>query len=46
VSHDEMIERSEVTVTTSNEKVTATVRAQREVSVRFAPGFYATCSTA
>jgi DNA-binding protein YbaB len=42
----EMIERSEVTVTTPNGQVTATVRGQREVTVRFAPGFYATCSTA
>ena len=42
----DMIERSEVTVTTPNGQVTATVRGEREVSVRFAPGFYATCSTA
>lgn len=45
-THAEMVERSEVTVTTPNEKVTATVRGQREVTIRFAPGFYATCSTA
>lgn len=42
---EEMIERTEVTVTTPNEKVTASVRAQRDVTVRFDPGFYATCST-
>jgi DNA-binding protein YbaB len=41
----EMVERSEVTVTTPNGQVTASVRGQREVTVRFAPGFYARCST-
>jgi len=42
---DELIERSEVTVTTPNGNVTATVRGERDVTVGFAPGFYATCST-
>ena len=42
----ELIERSEVTVTTPNGNVTATVRGEQDVTVRFAPGFYATCNTA
>jgi len=41
----ELIERSEVTVTIPNGHVTATVRGERDVTVGFAPGFYATCST-